>query len=119
MVARNESIIILNDREPVPEGTVTFGQLIAEARREVEAEREQSAKQKHHAALYGRWQSMARRHARQRFPADHPIYADIRVWEMYVCRFDAVAEPWFYGLGEDARIDLCMISRDLRRKIGR
>jgi hypothetical protein len=112
-------IEVLMEHETIPENAMTFGRLIAEACRQKDAEQELSARQKTHAALYSRWCGMASRHVSRRFPPGDPIYTDIRVWEMYVCRFDPDTALWFYHLQPLDRIDLCELSRQLRRNLKR
>lgn len=111
---KEDMIEVLMEHEPIPENAVTFGKLISQALNEKQAEIELTAKQKAHAKLYDRWKRMALRHVSKRFPAEHEIFTDVRVWELYVCRFPDEAVLWFYQITSEERIDLCILSRRLR-----
>lgn len=97
-------ITTLNDREPVPAGSVTFGQLISEARKENKAEREWTKREKWHRNLHYR-------HCR-RFRLELSLID----WERYVCRIGDEHAIWFNELTELGRMELCDYTRDDRRK---
>lgn len=103
MSGLSATIVVLNDREPVPEGSVTFGQLIAEARQEKHAEQAMDRRTKKHHKLHVR-------HCRR-----YRIVADLVTWEQYVCRIAEAHTAWFVALDGVSRMDLCDYSRAARR----
>lgn len=123
--------IVLHDREPVPEGCVTFGQLVLESIGRTEAVREQTKDEKHHAGLYVRWLRIYAKTLVKLYPPSNPIFSDIRHWEWYVCRWldwdenekrwnDLKNDPrccaWFFdALSDSERRGLCNDSRTIRR----
>lgn len=116
---RQKLIEILMEGEPIPPGKDTFGKLVQEQFDRDRAIRVAGHQHKSHMRMYGRWCKMALRHAQRRFPPEHPIYRDIIVWELYVCRFDIDVRSWFEPLAEKDRIELCAISRNLRKNASR
>lgn len=102
-IGTEASITILHDREPVPDGCVTFGQLITEARDERKAERELDKRTRWHHQLHARYCRRFR------------VTADLMTWERYVCRVGEEHGEWFASLTDLQRLDLCDASRAARR----
>lgn len=114
------ALTMLADREAVPPGSVTFGQLIRESVEKFDTQRKTTADEKHHLDLWARWMRryatvLLRTHA-----ADSPMLTDRREWEWHVVRLETNNEPvaraWFFSwLTDGDRRVLCNQSREIRR----